>query len=140
MANRKKTMLIYMVGIALGFFLMGLIPKYGEVVDGVQTLLPQFSGIWWLVVSVVITMVCSMFVQGAEGATFAFVPLINHKIQGKIAGMAGAYGNVGAVIYLTIYSMVDAKTFFYIVAAGAAVSFLFCWYMLEEPKDSFAEG
>ena len=140
MSNRKRTMLFYMVGIAIGFFLMGLIPKYGEVVDGVQTLLPQFSGVWWLVVSVVITMFCSMFVQGAEGATFAFVPLINHRIQGKIAGMAGAYGNVGAVIYLTIYSMVDAKTFFYIVAAGAAISFLFCWYMLEEPKDSFSEG
>ena len=140
MTNRKKTMLIYMIGITIGFFLMGLIPKYGDVVDGVQTLLPQFDGVWWLVVSVVITMFCSMFVQGAEGATFAFVPLINHKIQGKIAGMAGAYGNVGAVVYLTIYSFVDAKTFFYIVAAGAAVSFLFCWYMLEEPEDSFSEG
>ncbi|MBL4594569.1 MAG: MFS transporter [Flavobacteriales bacterium] len=139
MTNRKKTMLIYMVGITIGFFLMGLIPKYGEVVDGVQTLLPQFDGIWWLVVAVVITMFCSMFVQGAEGATFAFVPLINHKIQGKIAGMAGAYGNVGAVVYLTIYSFVDAKTFFFIVAAGAAISFFFCWYMLEEPEDSFGE-
>ncbi|PJA07364.1 MAG: MFS transporter [Flavobacteriales bacterium CG_4_10_14_0_2_um_filter_32_8] len=139
MSNRKRTMLLYMVGIALGFFLMGLIPKYGPIVEGVQTLLPQFEGIWWLVTSVVITMFCSMFVQGAEGATFAFVPLINHKIQGKIAGMAGAYGNVGAVIYLVIYSLVDAKTFFYIVAAGAAISFLFCWYMLKEPKNSFAE-
>lgn len=139
MSNRKKTMLIYMFGITIGFFLMALIPKYGPIVDGVQTLLPQFDGIWWLIVAVVITMVCSMFVQGAEGATFAFVPLINHKIQGKIAGMAGAYGNVGAVVYLTIYSMVDAKTFFYIVAGGAALSFLFCWLMLEEPKDSFGE-
>ncbi len=139
MTNRKKTMLFYMVGIAIGFFLMGMIPKYGPIVDDVQTLLPQFSGMWWLVVSVIITMICSMFVQGAEGATFAFVPLINHKIQGKVAGMAGAYGNVGAVIYLTVYSMVDAKTFFYIVAGGAALSFVFCWIMLKEPENSFAE-
>jgi len=140
MKSRKNTMLVYMVGITIGFFLMGLIPKYGEVVDGVQTLLPQFDGVWWLVVAVIITMTASMFVQGAEGATFAFVPLINHKIQGKIAGMAGAYGNVGAVIYLTIFSFVDGKTFFYIVAAGAAVSFLFCWYMLEEPKSTAEEA
>ncbi len=44
-------------------------------------------------------MFASMFVQGAEGATFAFVPLINHKIQGKTAGMAGAYGNVALNTY-----------------------------------------
>ncbi len=139
MSSRKRTMLIYMLGITVGFFCMAIIPKYGPIVEGVQTLLPQFSGVWWLVVSVIITMACSMFVQGAEGATFAFVPLINHKIQGKIAGMAGAYGNVGAVTYLTIYSFVDAKTFFYVVAAGAGISFLFCALMLEEPKDSFSD-
>lgn len=140
MESRKKTMLIYMLGITVGFFLMALIPKYGEIIDGVQTLLPQFDGVWWLVVAVIITMAASMFVQGAEGATFAFVPLINHKIQGKIAGMAGAYGNVGAVVYLTIFSFVDGKTFFYIVAGGALLSFLFCWFMLEEPKKSTEGG
>jgi len=139
MSSRKTTMLVYMAGITLGFFLMALIPKYGPIVEDVQTLVPQFDGMWWLVVAVCITMFCSMFVQGAEGATFAFVPLINHRIQGKIAGMAGAYGNVGAVIYLTIYSMVDAKTFFYIVAAGAGISLVFCWTMLKEPKDSFGD-
>lgn len=139
MKKRKTTMLVYMIGIAAGFLGMALIPKYGPVVEGVQTLLPMFDGVWWLVVAVVITMSCSMFVQGAEGATFAFVPLINHKIQGKIAGMSGAYGNVGAVIYLTIYSFVDAKTFFYIVAGGAFLSFLFCWFMLQEPKGSHDE-
>jgi len=60
-------------------------------------------------------------------------------MTGQIAGMAGAYGNVGAVIYLVIFSLVDAKTFFYIVAAGAALSFIFCWLMLEEPKGSHGE-
>ena len=139
MTNRKRTMLIYMFGIACGFLGMALIPKYGPMVDGVQTLLPMYDGIWWLVIAVIITMSCSMFVQGAEGATFAFVPLIKKNIQGKIAGMAGAYGNVGAVVYLVIYSLVDAKTFFFIIASGAALSFLFCWMMLKEPKDSFGD-
>jgi len=139
MTNRKRTMLMYMFGISCGFLGMALIADYGPIVDGTQTIVPMFDGIGWLVIAVLITMGCSMFVQGAEGATFAFVPLINKKIQGRIAGMAGAYGNVGAVCYLVIYSLVDAKTFFFIIAAGAAISFLFCWMMLREPKNSFGE-
>jgi MFS transporter, NNP family, nitrate/nitrite transporter len=80
-----------------------------------------------------------MFVQGAEGATFAVIPMINKKMTGQIAGMAGAYGNVGAVIYLVIYSLVDAKTFFFIIAGGAFLSFFYCWAFLKEPEGSFAE-
>ena len=133
-------MLIYMVGISLGFLLMGFIGKWGpEAADGTATLVPMFDGVWWLVVAVVITMVCSMFVQGAEGATFAMIPSIKKEMTGQIAGMAGAYGNVGAVVYLVIYASVDAKTFFYILAAGAAISFFTCLIFLKEPKNSMAE-
>ncbi len=140
MKNRKKTMLIYMVGIALGFFGMAMIASYGPTgEDGIKTLEPLFSGIWWLVVAVIITIATSMFVQGAEGATFAIIPMIKKEQTGQIAGMAGAYGNVGAVVYLVLYSLVDDKTFFYILSAGALASFLFCWAMLREPKGSFAE-
>lgn len=137
MKNRKKTMLVYMVGIALGFLGMALIAKYGPIVEGVQTIVPMFDGVWWLVVAVVITVLCSLFVQGAEGATFAVIPMIKKNMTGQIAGMAGAYGNVGAVIYLVIYSLVDAKTFFYIISAGAFLSFIFCLFALKEPKGSF---
>jgi len=140
MKNRKKTMLIYMVGISLGFFFMAIIAKYGPMgEDGIKTLLPLFDGMWWLVVAVIITIATSIFVQGAEGATFAIIPMIKKEQTGQIAGMAGAYGNVGAVVYLVLYSLVDDKTFFYILAAGALTSFIFCWAMLREPKGSFAE-
>ncbi len=140
MANRKRTMLLYMVGIAIGFFLMGNIAKYGPIDEaGVQTIVPMFDGVWWLVVSVIITVAASMFVQGAEGATFAIIPMINNKMTGQIAGMAGAYGNVGAVFYLVLYSLVDSKTFFYVIAAGAALSFIYCLLALKEPKHAFAE-
>ena len=60
-------------------------------------------------------------------------------MTGQIAGMAGAYGNVGAVIYLVIYSIVDAKTFFFIIAGGAALSFIYCLIFLKEPKAAFSE-
>ena len=139
MKNRKRTMLIYMIGITIGFFLMALIGKYGPVEEGVQTILPMFDGLWWLIIAVVITIACSMFVQGAEGATFAIIPMIKRGMTGQIAGMAGAYGNVGAVVYLVIYSLVDDKTFFYIIAGGAALSFLYCWIFLKEPEETFVD-
>lgn len=139
MKNRKKTMLFYMVGIAFGFLGMAHIAAWGPVVDGVQTVVPTFDGTSWLIVSIIITILASMFVQGAEGATFAVIPMINKKMTGQIAGMAGAYGNVGAVIYLVIYSFVDAKTFFFIIAGGAFISFFYCWIFLDEPKDSFID-
>lgn len=140
MKNRKKTMLTYMVGIGLGFLGMANIGKWAGVSEtGERIVVPTFNGIWWLFVAVGITILCSMFVQGAEGATFAVIPMIKKKMTGQIAGMAGAYGNVGAVVYLVLYSLVDSKTFFYIIAAGAFASFFYCWYALEEPKDAFAE-
>jgi MFS transporter, NNP family, nitrate/nitrite transporter len=122
LGNRKRTMLIYMIGIALGFFAMSFI-----------------NDNWSLWLAVAVTIICSLFVQGAEGATFAVIPFVNKKMTGQISGMAGAYGNVGAVVYLVIFSMVDAQTFFYIIAFGAAFSFLFCFVFLKEPKGSFAE-
>ncbi|NOQ72851.1 MAG: MFS transporter [Crocinitomix sp.] len=139
MNNRKKTMLVYMIGISIGFFLMGLISKYSGsfTPDGDPILVPMYNGTWWLVVSVMITMFASLFVQGAEGATFAMIPSIKKEMTGRIAGMAGAYGNVGAVTYLFILSMVDSKMFFYILAAGAAISFFWCLFALREPEGAF---
>ena len=141
MSNRKRTMLIYMVGIAIGFFLMAFIGKWapGVDADGLRNVVPTFGGVSWLVIAVAITVFASVFVQGAEGATFAIIPMINKRMTGQIAGMAGAYGNVGAVIYLVIFSLVDSKTFFFILATGAAISFIVTYFMLQEPKDAFVE-
>jgi len=136
MKNRKRTMLIYMVGITIGFLGMANIGRFGPMVEGQQTIIPMFEGVWWLGVAVVLTVACSIFVQGAEGATFAIIPMINKQQTGQIAGMSGAYGNVGAVTYLIIYSLVDAKTFFFIIAAGAALSFLYCLIFLKVPEEN----
>jgi NNP family nitrate/nitrite transporter-like MFS transporter len=139
MTNRKRTMLIYMIGIAVGFFLMAFIGKWSGLVtsDGLREVVPTFDGVWWLVMAVAITVFASVFVQGAEGATFAVIPMINKRMTGQIAGMAGAYGNVGAVIYLVLFSLVDSRTFFFILAGGALVSFIVTFLMLEEPEGAF---
>lgn len=140
MRNRRLTMLVYMAAIALGFLGMSAIGVHGPPgPDGVPTILPAHDGVGWLVVSVAITIVCSVFVQGAEGATFAIIPMIHRPMTGQIAGMAGAYGNVGAVVYLVVYSLVDARTFFLLIAGGAAASFLVCLLFLREPEGGFSE-
>jgi len=122
MKSRKLIMLIYMFGIAAGFFGMALI-----------------NSAWPVVLATALTIACSMFVQGAEGATFAIIPMIKRRITGQISGMAGAYGNVGAVFYLTVLTFVEPNQFFYIISAGAFFSFVFCLIYLREPHGGFAE-
>ena len=83
-------------------------------------------------------MACSFFVQSGEGAVFAVVPLIKRRLTGQIAGMTGAYGNVGAVTYLTIYSFVDASTFFLVISGTAAFGFIALLFM-KEPSGAITE-
>jgi len=74
---------------------------------------------WSLGVVIGLALICSMFLQAGSGACYAMVPLIRKDLTGKMAGMAGAYGNVGAVFFLTIFSFVDEQSFFYILAGYA---------------------
>ncbi|WP_252311520.1 NarK family nitrate/nitrite MFS transporter [Sinobaca sp. H24] len=122
MGSRRKIMLIYMFGISFGLIGMGMIN----------------SG-WPLYLAVLVTIFTSMFVQGAEGATFAMVPMVKKRITGQVAGMTGAYGNVGAAVYLTLYTFVTPQQFFFILAGGAFTSFVICYFTLEEPQNSFSE-
>lgn len=119
--GRKPTLLILTAGLALGYLLMG-----------------QVDGTWTLWMAVVAAMACSFFVQSGEGAVFAAVPLIKRRMTGQIAGMTGAYGNVGAVVYLTVLSMVEYSTFFYVIAATAVLGFVTLLFM-EEPAGQIAE-
>ncbi len=120
--NRRFVMMAYMLGIAIGFAMMGLL-----------------NSSWPLVIAIAITILCSFFVQGAEGATFGIVPSIKRRVTGQISGMAGAYGNVGAVFYLFVFMFVDASTFFFIIAGGAFLSWVVCWLWLKEPEGGFGE-
>ncbi|MEZ9631278.1 MFS transporter [Vibrio breoganii] len=119
--GRKPTLLILTAGLAVGYFLMG-----------------QVGSQWPVWLAVAAAMLCSFFVQAGEGAVFATVPLIKRRMTGQIAGMTGAYGNVGAVTYLTILSFVDYQTFFYVIAATAVLGFVTLIFM-EEPSGKIAE-
>jgi NNP family nitrate/nitrite transporter-like MFS transporter len=66
------------------------------------------------------------------------VPLIQRRLTGQIAGMAGAYGNVGGVVFLTVLAAVEPQ-FFFLVIAGTALLTLLAVSCLDEPKGAMAE-
>lgn len=119
--GRRKSLSILVAGLAVGYLMLS-----------------QITSAWPLALAVLATMACSFFVQAGEGAVFAIVPLVKRRMTGQIAGMAGAYGNVGAVTYLTALSFVDNSTFFMLIAASAAVVFVAVQFM-EEPSGHMAE-
>lgn len=94
-----------------------------------------------LPIVVAATMLASFFVMAAEGATYAIVPLVKHRVTGQIAGNVGAYGNVGAVTYLTIYSLMPQgvetdRAFFQMLGVVAVMVAFINAFFLKEPTGS----
>lgn len=119
--GRKRSLLIFIGGLTLGYLLMS-----------------QIDADWPLALAVAATMVCSFFVQSGEGAVFAVVPLIKRRLTGQIAGLTGAYGNVGAVVFLAVLSFVTPQMFFLVIGAAALLS-LVAVSLLDEPAGAIAE-
>ena len=119
--GRRKSLSIFIVGLALGYFALS-----------------KITAAWPVPLAVLAVMFCSFFVQAGEGAVFAMVPLVKRRMTGQIAGMAGAYGNVGAVTFLTIFSFVDTSTFFLVIAGCAVIVFALVQF-LEEPEGHMVE-
>jgi len=120
--GRRRTMIVLLIGLAAGYFLMSRIDSTWPV---------------WL--AVVVTMGCSFFVQSGEGAVFAIVPLVKRRLTGQVAGMAGAYGNVGAVAFLTVLSFVAPQTFFLVIAISSIFALVAVVALLEEPAGHMVE-
>lgn len=120
--GRKRTLLIMLVGLVFGYFMMS-----------------QIDSSWSVGVAVIMTMVCSFFVQSGEGAVFAMVPLVKRRLTGQVAGMAGAYGNVGGVVFLTVLSFVSTQAFFLTIAGASIVTLFAVFFFMDEPKGHMAE-
>ena len=119
--GRRFSMSVIFGGIALGY-----------------VLLSQINSDWPLPLAFGAVILCSLFVQAGCGSVFAVVPLIKRRMTGQISGMAGAYGNVGALAFLTINTFVEIHTFFYVLAGAAALAFVFIQF-LKEPKGHTVE-
>ncbi len=126
LGSRKLTMTVLTGCMGIGYLIFG-----------------GMNSSWWLPLAILMTMAGSFFVQAGEGSTFAIVPLIKRRVTGQIAGNVGAYGNVGAVAYLTLYSLlpegqVGNTIFFQTLGVGSLIVTFLCWFFLKEPKGSFS--
>ncbi|NOZ53304.1 MAG: MFS transporter [Gammaproteobacteria bacterium] len=120
--GRRRTLIIVFSGITGSFLLLGTVSEAWPV---------------WLVVG--LTIVGGIFSKAGSGAVYAMVPLVQRRMTGQIAGMAGAFGNVGAVMFLTVNSLVNYDQFFLFIGIVSAVVFALIFIFLEEPKGTMTE-
>ena len=97
----------------------------------------RIDSTWSLPVAIATVMLVAIFFQAGSGSTCAIMPLIKKEITGQIAGNVGAYANVGAVIYLTIFSLTDASTTFAAMGICGLIVTVLCAFFLKEPRNSF---
>ncbi len=120
--GRKLTLTIVFSGISLSFLALGNIDKN-----------------WSIYLVVLLTIAGGIFSKAGSGAVFAMVPLIQRRLTGQIAGMVGAFGNVGAVIFLTVNSLVDYDQFFMLIGIVSTIVLVSIIVFLEEPKGHMTE-
>ncbi|CAC9470582.1 Nitrate/nitrite transporter [uncultured Gammaproteobacteria bacterium] len=120
--GRKLTLMIVFLGISLSFIALGNVDKSESI---------------YLVV--LLTIAGGIFSKAGSGAVFAMVPLIQRRLTGQIAGMVGAFGNVGAVMFLTVNSLVDYDQFFMLIGIVSAIVLVLIVVFLEEPKGHMTE-
>jgi len=120
--GRKRTLVIVFAGITASFLFLGMVSQDWPV---------------WVVVGV--TIIAGIFSKAGSGAVYAMVPLVQRRMTGQIAGMAGAFGNVGAVTFLTVNSLVDYNQFFMFIGIVAAIVFALIMFYMEEPEGQMAE-
>ena len=119
--GRKLTLSVVIAGLSFGYLMMS-----------------RITADWSLYMVIVTIMSCALFVHLGTGAVFAIVPLVQRRLTGQIAGMAGAYGNVGGVAFLTVLSFMSPQSFF-LVIAGTAVAVLVAVRFLDEPEGAMVE-
>lgn len=119
--GRRLTLIITLTALAVGYFTMALI-----------------DSTWSIAIAVAVTMACSFFVQAGEGAVFAMVPLVRRRLTGQIAGMVGAYGNVGGILFLAVLSVASPAIFFTVIAAAALLGIAAVLF-LDEPDAEAVE-
>ncbi|RUM82973.1 MAG: MFS transporter [Candidatus Thioglobus sp.] len=121
--GRKLTLMITFSGIAVSFLALGNVDK-------------ETWSITWVVG---LTILGGIFSKAGSGAIFAMVPLIQRRLTGQIAGMVGAFGNVGAVMFLTVNTLVEYDEFFMIIGIVSIIVLALIVLFLDEPKGHMTE-
>jgi NNP family nitrate/nitrite transporter-like MFS transporter len=114
--GRRRVMIVSLAGSVAGYAAIAAIDRS-----------------WSLAAVGVAVVGTGLFLMAANGAAFCIAPLIRRPLTGQIAGLVGAYGNVGSVTFLTVLSLAGPTAFFVSMAATGAVALLCCLLFLREP-------
>ncbi len=114
--GRRRTLFIMVLGGMVSHWLMG-----------------EIDSSWRLSSAITLAVVGSIFLKAGNGACFAVIPQISKPLTGKLAGLAGAYGSVGAVIFLTLFSFMTPQMFFKVIAGYAFLVFLSLFFLKPFP-------
>lgn len=119
--GRRKVLTIALIGQTVGYLLLA-----------------QIDSSWSVGLAIGLTVLTSIFVQAACGGVDAVMPLIQRRMTGQIAGLTGAFGNVGGVIFLTVLSFVSPQVFFLVIAVLSALAVMIV-RLLDEPRGHMVE-
>ena len=114
--GRRPIMIISLAGSALGFASIAFINAH-----------------WPLWAAMVVVIAAGFFLMAGNGANFCIAPLIRKPLTGQIAGLIGAYGNVGSVAFLFILSVGGVRPFFISMIVTAMAAFA-CCFLIREPS------
>ena len=96
----------------------------------VQTILLLLEGVFVLIFAntgslgpaIVVLVFFSLCVQAAEGSSYGIVPYVDPPSTGSIAGIVGAGGNTGAVLFGLGFRQMNYKDAFHLMGAAILVS------------------
>jgi NNP family nitrate/nitrite transporter-like MFS transporter len=113
-SSRRRWLALLLAGLALGY-----------------TVLSRLSGSWPLGVAVAVVLVTSLFAQAGNGAVYAIVPQVKKRVSGQIAGICGAYGNVGGIVFLTSLIFLSPQSVFLVMGGASAVALVACRWLAD---------
>ncbi|HEY6533842.1 MAG TPA: NarK family nitrate/nitrite MFS transporter [Acidimicrobiales bacterium] len=119
--SRRRWLALLLVGLGAGYLVAS-----------------RLSDAWPLALAIATVLGVSLFAQAGNGAVYAIVPLIKKPVSGQIAGLAGAYGNVGGIVFLTSLLFLSPQGVFLLMGAMSIVVFLATRWLVE-PASSHAD-
>jgi NNP family nitrate/nitrite transporter-like MFS transporter len=113
-ASRRRWLASLLAGLAAGYLVLS-----------------RLSGAWPLGLAIGLVLLTSLFAQAGNGAVYAIVPQVKKRVSGQIAGICGAYGNVGGIVFLTALLFLSPQAVFLVMGGASVGAYLACRWLVE---------
>lgn len=114
LGSRRRLLALLLAGLGVGYLAMSTL-----------------TGGWPLPLAILLVIVTSVFAQAGNGAVYAIVPLVRPKAGGQIAGIVGAYGNVGGIVFLASLTVIEPSAFFIVMGVFSLLGLVACRWLVE---------